>query len=157
MLKGKNLSSLIDPSKTITKRITAKNGGRITVQTASGLYFTLNIGPGSLEKDTDISLTPTDESPIENYPDPDDPGVIIGPDDTNLGDGSTVTVSEDPPTPNQTAPAPIQEQARMEARPIHRALRRIRPRLPHRERLPELPAVFPTSELWPAFWAATLQ
>ena len=53
-LKGKNLASLIDPSKTITQRITAKNGGQITARTANGLYFTLNIGPGSLEKDTDI-------------------------------------------------------------------------------------------------------
>ncbi|MDI6777963.1 MAG: hypothetical protein QMD77_02125 [Patescibacteria group bacterium] len=96
-LVGKNLASLVDPSKTITKRISAKNGGQITAQTASGLYFTLKIGPGSLEKDTDISLTPIDESPIENYPDPSDPGVVIGPDNTNLGDDSTVTVSEDPP------------------------------------------------------------
>ncbi len=95
-LQGKNLSGLIDPSQTVTKRITAANGGQITVQTANGLYFTLNIGPGSLKKDTDISLTPIKESPIENY-DPDDPGVIIGPDDTNLGDDSTATVSEDPP------------------------------------------------------------
>lgn len=96
-LHGKNLSSLIDPSKTITKRITAKNGGRVTAQTRSGLYFTLNIGPGSLEKDTDISITPIDESPIENYPNPSDPGVVIGPEDTSLGDDSTITVSEDPP------------------------------------------------------------
>lgn len=96
-LKGKNLASLIDPSKTITKRISAKNGGQITVRTASGLYFTLKIAPGSLEKDTDITLTPIGESPIEGYPNPDDPGVVIGPEGTNLGDGSTVTVSEDPP------------------------------------------------------------
>lgn len=98
-LKGKNLASLIDPAKTITKRITAKDGGHVTAQTASGLYFTLNIGPGSLEKDTDISITPIEESPIENYPDPDDPGVVIGPPGTNLGNGSSVTVSEDPPAP----------------------------------------------------------
>jgi len=97
-LKGKNLASLIDPSKTIIKRITAKNGGQITAQTASGLYFTLNIGPGSLEKDTDISITPIDESPIENYPDPDDPGVVIGPPGTNLGNGSSVSVSGNPPS-----------------------------------------------------------
>ena len=96
-LHGKNLSSLIDPSKTVTKRISAKNGGQITVRTASGLYFTLKIAPGALEKDTDITLTPISESPIEGYPNPDDPGVVIGPENTNLGDGSTVTVSEDPP------------------------------------------------------------
>lgn len=103
-LKGKNLTSLIDPSKTVTKRISAKNGGRITVQTANGLYFTVNIGPGSLEEDTDIFLTPIDESPIENYPDPFDPGVVIGPPGTNLGNGSTVTVSEDPPAPEPGNP-----------------------------------------------------
>jgi hypothetical protein len=96
-LHGKNLAGLIDPSKTVTKRIRAKDGGQITVQTASGSYFTLDIGPGSLSEDTDISLTPADESPIEDY-DTDDPGVIIGPDETSLGDDSTVTVSEDPPT-----------------------------------------------------------
>ena len=96
-LKGKNLSSLIDPSKTVTKRISAKNGGQITVRTANGLYFTLKIAPGALEKDTDITLTPINESPIVGYPNPDDPGVVIGPENTNLGDGSTVTVSEDPP------------------------------------------------------------
>ena len=97
-LKGKNLASLVDPSKTITKRITAKNGGQITAQTASGLYFTLNIAPGSLEKDTDISITPINESPIENYPDPTDPGVVIGPAGTNLGSGSSVSVSGNPPS-----------------------------------------------------------
>ncbi|MCX6767094.1 MAG: hypothetical protein NT170_04980 [Candidatus Moranbacteria bacterium] len=97
-LKGKNLSSLVDPSKTTMKRIIAKTGGQITTRTANGLYFNVNIGPGSLEKDTDITLTPINESPIENYPDPSDPGVVIGPDNTNLGDDSTVTVSEDPPT-----------------------------------------------------------
>ncbi len=97
-LGGKNLSSLIDPSKTITRRITAKDGGQITARTASGLYFTLNIGPGSLEKDTDISVTPIDESPIDNYPDPDDPGVVIGPPGTNLGPGSSVNVSGNPPS-----------------------------------------------------------
>ena len=96
-LHGKNLAGLIDPSKTVTERITAKNGGRVTAQTANGLYFTLNIGSGSLEKDTDISITPISESPIENYPNPSDPGVVIGPPGTNLGDDSTVTVSEDPP------------------------------------------------------------
>jgi|GEM_PF-1266100 len=96
-LTGKNLSSLIDPSKTVTKRISAKNGGQITVRTASGLYFTLKIAPGALEKDTDITLTPISESPIVGYPNPDDPGVVIGPENTNLGDGSTMTVSEDPP------------------------------------------------------------
>lgn len=96
-LKGKNLSSLVDPSKTVTKRISAKNGGQITMQTASGLYFTLKIAPGALEKDTDITLAPISESPIVGYPNPDDPGVVIGPENTNLGDGSTVTVSEDPP------------------------------------------------------------
>jgi hypothetical protein len=96
-LHGNNLNGLIDPSQTVTKRISAVNGGQITAQTASGLYFTLNIGPGSLGKDTNISLTPIVESPIEDY-DTDDPGVIIGPDDTSLGDDSTVTVSEDPPT-----------------------------------------------------------
>ncbi|MCX6762693.1 MAG: hypothetical protein NT093_02840 [Candidatus Moranbacteria bacterium] len=96
-LHGKNLSSLVDPSKTVTKRISAKNGGQITVRTASGLYFTLKIAPGSLEKDTDITLTPISESPIEGYPNLDDPGVVIGPPETNLGDDSTVTVSEDPP------------------------------------------------------------
>jgi len=103
-LQGKNLAGLIDPSKTVTKRISAKNGGQITVQTASGAYFTLNIAPGSLEKDTDITLTPINESPIEGYPNPSDPGVIIGPPGTNLGNGSTVTVSEDPPAPEPDNP-----------------------------------------------------
>lgn len=103
-LKGKNLAGLIDPSKTVTKRISAKNGGQITARTASGLYYTVDIGPGSLEKDTDISITPIDESPIENYPDTDDPGVVIGPEDTSLGDDSTITVSEDPPAPEPGDP-----------------------------------------------------
>jgi hypothetical protein len=103
-LQGKNLAGLVDPSKTVTKRISAKMGGQITVRTANGKYFTVNIGPGSLERDTDISLTPIEGSPIEGYPNLDDPGVVIGPPGTNLGNGSTVTVSEDPPAPEPGDP-----------------------------------------------------
>jgi hypothetical protein len=102
-LRGKDLSSLIDPSQTVTKRITAKDGGQITARAKSGLYFTLNIAPGSLEEDTDISVTPVGESPIENY-DPDDPGVVIGPPGTSLGSGSSVSVSGNQPSGSGSQP-----------------------------------------------------
>ena len=93
-LEGKDPWSITDSNATVSKSINAKNGGSVQVKTKNGLTATLLIPPGSLKKDTEITLAPNEEDPVEGLdPDPQDPGITIGPPGTNFNPPATVVFS----------------------------------------------------------------
>lgn len=90
---------LID-SQRVTKKISSATGGTISVKGKNGIYYTLNIPPGSLKQDTDISLTPLDEIPIEGFNSQPDPGVLIGPAGVTFNPPGQVNIGNNPPLGN---------------------------------------------------------
>ncbi len=98
-LTGNDPGSIVNPDGSVSQPISAKNGGSISVTTKSGLTATLHVPPGSLKKDTTITVSPNKKDPVEDIdPAPEDPGVTIDPPGTAFDPPATIVFSYNPPT-----------------------------------------------------------
>lgn len=99
-LKGRDPNAITNSDLGVSKTIKAKDGGSLKVKTKSGLYATLMIPPGSLKEDTTITMSPNEEDPLEGVdPDPQDPGVVVGPIGTNFTPPAVLVFSYIPGPP----------------------------------------------------------
>jgi len=90
------------PDKAVKKKIIAQEGGQLTVNHPKGYTITLNIPPNALEEDTEITLTPTEDDPIDDGDD--DPGVVVDPPEVDFDPPADLEFVPSEPPPAEVVP-----------------------------------------------------
>jgi len=75
----------------ITEKISAAEGGEVSVTDPKGTLIKLTVPAGALSQDTEITLTPLDEVPIENYTSVLGNGVLIAPEGLKFSKNAILT------------------------------------------------------------------
>lgn len=80
-----------DSQLAISSTISAAKGGEISLSDSKGVLVKLSIPAGSLSQDTDITLSPLQEVPIENYTSKLGNGILIEPEGLKFSQNASLT------------------------------------------------------------------
>ncbi|MDO8499729.1 MAG: hypothetical protein Q7S66_03645 [bacterium] len=78
-------------ARTVSARMTVKDGGTVKTTDAKGTVATLYVPAGALSKDATISISPLQEIPIENFSGALSNGVVIEPEGLNFKKNAQLT------------------------------------------------------------------